>query len=637
MDSRLRAHYERELKHVRETAYEFAREYPKIAARLALDQFECADPYVERLLEGFAFLSARVQLKMDAEFPRFTQHLLEAVYPHYLCPTPSMCVVQIKPDLEDSGLAEGLTVPRGAALRGALGKNEQTACEYRTAHAVQLWPLELIEAQYHDRDLGALNLPTGRRMPAAAIRIRLRSTAGLMLSELAIDKLPVFLRGGGSTPARVYEQILGHCTEVLVRPTTRPAPWRHHLPAAEHIAQRGFGDHEAMLPPGPRSFSGYRLLQEYFAFPQRFMFFEVSGLKAALAKANAPQVELLFLLDAVDVELEGAIDKDNFVLHATPAINLFTKRADRIHVSDKFHEFHLVPDRTRPLDYEVYDVLEVEGYGVDAEDRRTFRPFYRASDLDDSTGEGGAYFATNRVPRTPSAKERTSGRRSSYPGSEVYLSLVDAAAAPYNPDLRQLAMLTRCTNRDLPLRLPIGQGRTDFSLEAGASVESVRCVAGPTPPKPSFAEGEILWRLVSHLSLNYLSLTDEDVPLGSPSGPGEARGASALRDLLQLYADVSDASTRKQVDGLRSIRTTPVTRRVPVPGPITFARGLHLRIELEDVSFEGTTGSFLFGALMERFFARYVSINSFTETVVQTRERGEIMRWPTRIGQRRTL
>ncbi|MAY74131.1 MAG: type VI secretion system baseplate subunit TssF [Phycisphaerae bacterium] len=635
MDRRFLRYYERELRHVRDTAAEFAREFPKIAGRLALDEFECADPYVERLLEGFAFLAARVQLKLDAEFPRFTQHLLEAVYPHYLCPTPSMCVAQIRPDLEDSGLASGLTVPRDSSLRSNIARSDQTACEYRTAHDVQLWPLELIEAQYHDLDLGSLDLPRGE-MPAAAIRLRLRATAGLLMNELEIDRLPVFLRGGGSTAARLYEQIIGHAKQILVRPTRKPAPWVSRLDPAESLRQPGFLNSEALLPPGPRTLSGYRTLQEYFAFPQRFMFFEITGLREALRKANDAVVEVLILLDEVDVELENAIDKENFLLHCTPAINLFTKRADRIHVSDRFHEFHLVADRTRPLDYEIFDVLEVEGYGIDADDRRMFRPFYKATDEDQLTGEGGAFYATNRAQRTPSAKEKRVGRRSSYPGSEIYLSLVDAASAPIHTDLRQLGAVTRCTNRDLPLRMPVGQGRTDFSMEVGASIESVRCVAGPTPPRPSFAEGEILWRIISHLSLNYLSLTDAEVPLGSDHGPGEARGAAAFRDLLRIYADLTDAATRKQIEGVRSIRSEPVTRRVPVPGPITFARGLRLDVEFEDANFEGA-GCFLLGAVLERFFGRYVSINSFTETVIRTRERGEIMQWPTRIGRRHTL
>ena len=617
-------YYERELRHVRESAGEFAREFPKIASRLGLDGLDCADPYVERLLEGFAFLAARVQLKLDAEFPRFTQHLLESVYPHYLCPTPSMLVAQFQPDLEDSGLASGFTIPRDTALRSAIGKEDQTACEYRTAHEITLWPLELVEAQYHDRDLPSLGLPAGSEA-RAAIRIRLRATAGLNLNEIEVDKLTFYLRGMGDIPSRIYEQIFAHGVGVMLRPTTKPAKWHHRIDMS-HVRQVGFEPQEALLPPGPRSFDGYRNLHEYFAFPERFMFVEVSGLREGFERSEQTQFELLILLDQPDVELESAVSKENFLLHSTPAINLFKKRADRIHISDKFPEFHLVPDRTRPLDFEIYDVGSVTGFGTTPDDETDFRPFYAASDYDERADSLGAYFSTNRVARALSAREKRHGRRSSYTGSEIYLALVDAHNAPYLSDLRQIGATVRCSNRDLPLRMPVGVGRTDFTTEAGAAVESIRCVGGPTQPHPSHAEGETAWRLISHLSLNYLSIADED----------EARSATALRELLSLYGNLADSAVRKQIEGVRKVGATPISRRVPTPGPIAFARGLEVGVQFEDAAFQGS-GPFLLGAVLERFFAKYVSLNSFTETVIRTSERGEIKRWPTRIGLRHTL
>ncbi len=661
MDRRLVRYYERELRHVRETAAEFAREYPKIAGRLALDEFECADPYVERLLEGFAFLTARVQLKLDAEFPRFTRHLLESVFPQLLCPVPSMCVVQMQPDLQDTALGEGLGVPRGTALRSNIGRTEQTACEYRTAHGVTLWPLEVASVSYHDRDLGSLDLPAGAR-PAAAIRVKLRVTAGLTVRELPVERLPFYLRGSGDIPVRIYEQIFGHATELLVRAprrTGRAPAAAVRMKARDHLRQPGFRDDEALLPVTSRGFEGYRHLHEYFAFPQRFCFVELTGLREAFSSVEGDEVEILVLLDETDVELESALDESSFCLHCTPAINLFPRRADRIHVSERVHEFHVVPDRTRPLDYEIYDILEVTGYGSRATEERAFRPFYQARDDDEETGEGRAFFSVSRESREMADRERRQGRRSSYPGSEAFISLVDADSSPFSSSLRQLAVMTRCTNRDLPLRMPVGQGRTDFTIESGAALESIRVVAGPTPPRPSPADGDPLWKLISHLSLNYLSLLDVEEDLGADRGAergaergasgresgggvatkqesGASRGATGLRDLLRLYADVADAGVRKQIDGVRSVRSRPVSRRAPVKGPVTFARGLEVSVELEEAYFEGT-GCFLLGGVLERFFAKYVSLNSFTETVVRTRERGEIMRWPTRIGRRHLL
>src|SRR5262245_14145561 len=284
MDPRLLKYYNRELTHLREMGGEFAAEFPKIAGRLSLDGFECADPYVERLLEGFAFLAARLQMRMDAEFPRFTQHLFEMVYPHYVCPTPSMAVVQMRPDLKEGALADGFVVPRGSSLRGISGKGETTACEFRTAHDVTLYPLELVEAHYVSRDSAGVELPDVPGVKAA-IRIRLRATAGLALSKLKLDRLPLFIRGMGERPMQIYEQIMAGCVGLSLRPTGRPVPWQVVLPRTS-VHPVGFHDAEALLPGGPRSFQGYRLLAEYFACPQRFMFVEVSGLAAAIERSS---------------------------------------------------------------------------------------------------------------------------------------------------------------------------------------------------------------------------------------------------------------------------------------------------------------------------------------------------------------
>src|SRR6185312_3225069 len=189
MDPRLLKYYDRELQHIREMGAEFAEEFPKIAGRLGLEQLECADPYVERLLEGFSFLAARVQLKLDAEFPRFTQHLLEMVYPSYLAPVPSMVIVQFHTDLAHGGLAKGFVLPRGTGLKSLLGKDDQTPCEYRTAHATTLWPLEITQADYTTRDTASFEMPKIPGAPAvrAALRLRLRTTAGLKFDQLDLD------------------------------------------------------------------------------------------------------------------------------------------------------------------------------------------------------------------------------------------------------------------------------------------------------------------------------------------------------------------------------------------------------------------------------------------------------------------
>ncbi|MBL3589266.1 MAG: type VI secretion system baseplate subunit TssF [gamma proteobacterium endosymbiont of Lamellibrachia anaximandri] len=622
MDPRLLQYYNRELQFIREMGGEFAKEFPKIAGRLGLEGFECADPYVERLLEGFAFLAGRIQLKLDAEFPRFTQHLLEAVYPHYLSPTPSMAVVRFQPDLNEGGLADGFTLPPDSAMRSLMGKHDQTACEYRTVRETVLWPLEITDATYL-RSLAGINLP---HLPEAkaGIRLRLRVTAGLSCDKLALESLPLYLQGADELPMHLYEQILGNAVAVVARPTSRPAPWQEVMDR-QSIKQMEFDDSEALLPFTDRSFEGYRLLHEYFAFPARFMFVELTRLAPAFKRCPHDEIELIILLNRSDAYLEKVVNADNFVLFCTPAVNLFPKQCDRIHLTHKEHEHHLVPDRTRPLDYEVYSITGVTGYGVGTKAEQEFLPFYASHDLAaQQTDEG--FFTLRRDPRVISSRQRRDGPRSSYIGSEVFLTLVDAKEAPYHPDLRQLGISTLCTNRDLPLQMPVGKGTTDFTLESGGPFDSVRVVAGPTRPRPSWAEGDTTWRLVSHLSLNYLSLIDND----------EAQGAAALRELMSLYSNVAEAPVRKQIGGVKSITSKPIIRRVPIPGPIAFGRGLEITLTLNEDEFEGT-GVFLLGAIMERFFGRYVSLNSFTQTVIRTTDRGEIMRWPLRTGQQHLL
>lgn len=622
MDRRLLGYYNRELQHLRNTAGEFAGEFPKIAGRLSLDEFACADPYVERLLEGFAFLAARVQLKLDAQFPSFTQSLLEIIYPHYLAPTPSMAVVQFQPDLSQSGLTEGYVIDRGESLRSPTSANQRTPCEYRTASPVTLWPIEIVKASYLSRDLGVLGLPADLADSKAAIRLRLRTPEGVTFSKLGLDSMTFFIRGAEEQPARIYEQILAHTTRVVAQPAESPAPWSESI-AAHAVTRVGFSDDEALLPVGPRSFQGYRLLHEYFALPERFLFFRVEGLRKAVGRCESHALDLILLLDQEDVELEGRVDRGNFALFCTPAVNLFPKRTDRVPLSRRDSEFHIIPDRTRPIDFEVYQVTSVTGHGVRSDDEQPFQPFYAATDMQAATTASGAYYSINRQPRLLSAREKQRGRRSSYGGSEAFISLVDAKAAPYRSDLRELSVKALCTNRDLPLQMGVGRGATDFELDVSAPVNAVRCVAGPTPPRASRAFRETSWRLISHLSLNYLSLVDSN----------NGKGAAALRDMLTLYADRNDQEVRKRIEGITSIASQPIMRRLEGGGPVSFARGIEIAVTFDEAAFEGT-GVFPLGAVLEVFFSKYVSINSFTETVIRTKERGEIMRWKLRTGLR---
>ncbi len=626
MDPRLLRYYNLELQHLREMGAEFAQQFPKIAARLGMNGLEVADPYVERLLEGVAFMASRVQLKLDAEFPRFTQALLEIIHPHYLAPTPSMLVAQLRPDTADGNLAGGRkVVPRGTTMLGIAAGEDATACEFRTAHDVTLWPIEIVSASYFSfaPDLPLNRLTVSQRIKGG-VRLRLKSTAGLKFAQTALDRLTFFVAGRDDVANKLCELCLAAPLGVLVMPGKGPTASYDFLPAST-VRQAGFADTQALLPVTERSFQGYRLLQEYFSFPQRFRFLEISGLAPAVSRIAADEIEVVILLGRGDGTLERVVDASNFALFCTPAINLFPKRVDRINVNDASHEFHVVPDRTRPLDFEIYQVTNVTGHGVGSDSEQQFLPFYAAYSSQRRHGHP-AYFTVRREPRLPSSMQKRRGSRSSYIGSEVFLSLVDPAHAPFSGDLRQLSVEAWCTNRDLVLQMPMGIGKSDCTLDVAAPVTSIRVISGPSRPYAPLADGAAAWRAISHLSLNYLSLVNSTAE----------EGAKALRELLQLYATPAEEGMRRQVDGIRSVKIARVVRRLHEPGPLAFGRGLEIDVSVDELAFEGAS-AFLLGSVLDRYFARHVSLNAFTETVLRSEGRGEINRWVPQWGARPTL
>jgi type VI secretion system protein ImpG len=624
MDTRLLHHYNIELDFMRVMGTEFAHHFPKVAGRLGMEGLECADPYVERLLEGFAFLSARVQLKIEEEYPKFCQHLLEIVYPDYLAPLPSMTVVQLEPDCSDTDLAEGVRIEKGTSLQSGLGPNMQTACEYRTSHDVDLFPVTVVDADYLGTRaaLANLGIKPGRQV-SAGLRISLEAAKGVDISELKMEHLPMFLGGSGTVPMALYEHILAGACGLSVIVGGKSDRQVFSL-ANKNVSPYGFEPKQAMLNYQSRSFEGYRLLREYFAFPERFRFINFSGLGDILPKSSGQKFDLVVHLDSRNNDFENVISKNNFLPFCTPAINLFPKRADRISLNDRDHEFHVLADRSRPLDFEIHQVLTVSGYGNQAEERQRFLPFYGLKDNHIPT-EHSAFFSVRRRPRMLSSKQHLSGARSGYLGQEVFLSLVDANEAPYSTELTQLGIKTLCSNRDLPMQMPLGQKDGDFTLDISAPLEKIRCVAGPTRPNAQVTSGDFAWRLINHLSLNFLSLIDEN--------PEE--GAAALRELLQLYSNGQTVSER-QINGLLKVSAKAVTRRLPIPGPISFGRGLEITMTLDEAGFEAG-GMYLFGSVLTEFFRKYVSINHMTETIILTDSKTEVARWPVKAGLRPQL
>ena len=624
MDSRLLRHYESELAYLREMGAEFAESYPKVASRLGMEGLEVADPYVERLLEGSAFLAARVQLELELQYPAFTAHLLDVVYPHYLAPTPSMMVARLDPEPD----ADGFVLARGTLLRSGMIEGVSSPCQFRTAADLALWPVEIAEAEYVDGRgaLVAAGVAQAGGEARAAVRLRLRRQNGGPLSELGMDRLRLFV-GGAAPGGPLHELLCAESCALVARSARRGAgDWTLPL-AGGRVRAAGLDPDEALLPCPPQSFDGYRLLQEYFAMPERLQFLDLEGLTGALVRCDGPEMDLYVLLRHGRAEIGREIAADAFTPNCVAAVNLFEKRCDRVPVGTHDAEFHVVVDRTAPLDFEVHSLVSVTGISADGGQGTEFRPFYSADDFTAAGAGEGAYHVLTRRMRARTERERLRGTRTGYLGSESFLELVDARQAPFDAGLKQLAVRAMVTNRDLPILLP-ATGADVFRLPDGGPVRRITTPVPPTRPRPPLAQGDAAWRAIGHLSLNYLSITDGD---GTPGS-----GAAALRELVGLYAPPGLRALERQVEGLTGVSTRPIVRRLADEVLSTAVRGLEITLEMDEAAFEGTS-PYQLAAVLERFLARQVSLNSFTETVLRTQQRGEVARWTPRTGTARLI
>lgn len=621
MDPRLLSAYNDELVYLREAARAFGEEHPTVAGRLGLDASGEVDPHVERLLEGVAFLSARVQRKLQDQFPDFTQHLLHMVQPHYLSPTPSICIAGFEPVEGDGALAEGIAVPRGTPLRALAADRDNSPVQFVTGHAVTLWPLQIVEAEYlASRSAVApfLAAAGSGETIEAGIRLRIRTTGGVRLADLTVDDLPIYLDGAGSVPGELYRQLIGDAVAVVARPPESVAGGGVRLPV---LAQHGFDEAHALLPHDRRSHRGYRLLGEYFACPERFLFVRLEALQPAFAACEGETCDIVILLRRPVPGLAGALSASNFRLFATPAINLFEKQLDRVPMHGFDHERQVIADRTRPLNFEVWRLLEVKAHGSEAEDVRPVLALHDFAGLLYDWSDALFYVPRLRYRRL-STREQRARRRNDYTGTETWISLTAPGRPERIEEIGELSVRALVTNRELP-ELVRGTGA---ALSAdGVPVRAIAMLRAPTPPRPPLGIGDAAWRVVSHLTPNYTGFASD--PAGSPD---------VLRSHLALYGRVDDAALRRQVDGVRAVTARPISRRVPGEAQPGFVRGQQLRVTLDEAAFENGR-MFVFGAVLERFLGEFAAVNSFTETVFETLQQGMLVQWPARIGRRPTI
>jgi len=600
-------YYERELRFIRRLASDFAEKYPQVAGRLLLEPTKCEDPHVERLIEAFSMLTARVHLRLDDDFSEISDALLGILYPHYLRPIPSMTIVQLTVDQDAGAVSGGFAVaPRSLLHSRSVGG---VRCCFRTAYPLRLFPIQVAEVDIvSSTSLRAL-VPEPTR---SALRIRLRTAGGIPFSELGVEELCFFLDASGGDIHLLYELFLRDPQGMLVR-TDAGSP-ASYLPA-ENIRPAGFDADQGLLEYPPESFLGYRLLQEYFSFPDKFMFVELGGLGRATRSCDQDEIEILVLLTQSVAQLDLRPEPQNLKLGCTPAVNLFPRTADPIRLSHTAVEHAVYPDARSPNSYEVYSIGDVSSVTPGTAETVNYEPFYGVRHGAGGKGSGAYWYAVRR----PSMRKGDTG-------SEIFLSLVDPDFNLLRAPVDVLHVETLCTNRGLPSRLPFGDPQGDFQLEGRPGISKIVALRKPTEPMSAPAGGGSRWRLVSHLSLNYLSI------LGGEAR-GDERALEVLREILRLYDFSDSAVTRQRIAGLVGLRSRRIVRRVARGAEGGFARGIEADLEFDPSQYTGT-GVFLFASVLERFLGLYTSVNSFTQTVARIRQQpGELKRWPPRAGQ----
>jgi len=618
MDRNFLAYYEDELAHVRELATEFSALHPTVARNLSLDAVPCPDPYVERLLEGVAYLAARTRLKVDAESSRYVRNLLDELYPDLVCPAPAMTMAVLHPGPQVQTMLDGHVVQRGTRSVAAYREGIATRATYTTAQDVTLWPVALEKVDYL-QDKGAMNAAGLDRPEAeAALRFTLTRVGPGSLAELSLDRLDLWFTGG-SRGGAIFDAIFGHGSAAIARPAKGG---RHPLIGPSLV---GVTDREGLLPRVRPSFEGYRLMREYFLMPDRFHYLRLDGLNPALRACTTGPCEVVVYLDAARPELSDIAAKD-FRLFVTPLVNLFEKECNVIEIDGRSAAHVIHADRTRPRDFEIYRLTRVEDADSDGPDA-TVEPLYSVGQHRGS----GLVYTTERRPRRPGEDEIRRGQtRTSYAGDDLFLSIARPADVTVTKAVRRLDIRALCTNRDLPIL----DDSPKLSLETGDPVGRIELIAPFRRPRGSVASAlpnivsggesqldDLAWRLVAQLALNHLSLAE----------PGQ--DAEPLRAMMDLYAGRGDPAMARHARSITRVRSRQVVERLGIPGPICFGHGVEITLDVDETTMAGGS-TLLLSALLNQLFARHAAINSFVRTKTHLMQRQEDVSWPMTPGNR---
>ncbi len=592
-------YYKRELTYLRKMGAAFAEDYPKVAGRLEFGREQSPDPHVERLIESFAFLAGRIQYNLESEFPQLATALLGTIYPQFLEPVPSMATACLEVDPTQGGLTGGHLVPKHTPLFTQTGQGQ--VCRFRTGYPVVLWPLQVTYAGFESTD--QFDFLDSRPEVSLVLRLSIESPEG-GLGEMELDKLRFYLNGDSMLAHALYELLFCHVLDVALLPEEREKPV--YLPKGS-IQPVGFGPDEGLLPYPPASHYGYRLLHEYFTFPEKFLFLDIDNLQMHRSENG---FDILILLDQIPGS-RLTIDKKTFRLGCTPIINLFRKTTDPIRLDEKRAEYLLHPDQRREGITEIHSIQTVMAIEHDRYEPRPVEPFYSYSHTMEQRGQKVFW----------QARRESTGRKD-LPGTHVYLSLVDLDFNIHVPPTTTIYAKTLCTNRRLAEEVPAG---AVLQIEKAAPLERIYTLDKPTHQIDPPLRGRALWRLISHLSLNYLSLGNDKESL------------TALHEILRLYSFLDPEQTYQQISGIREMACRQVVRRIGSDAWKGFCRGIEVTLVFDEQLYVGS-GAFLLAAVLNRFLPLYASVNSFTQLIIKSKQREGIWkRWEPVAGEQIVL
>ena len=608
-------HYERELSFLHAQADEFGRRFSRIAKGLITNGDSLQDPHVERMIQAFALLSARIHKRLDDDFPMFAESFLDLLYPHYLRPVPSSSIACFDVGETSAQLSRATVLPRDTALQTRALRG--ITCHFRTTSTAQLLPVRLASAGFR----GTATAPAGTAVPRAAtatLSLQLEITSPQVTWEsLGIDSLRFYLDGDPSLVTALRELLTGRVLATMVQ-TGSLDPWSVDTRALPRLV--GLDDEDALVEFDARSHTAYRLLTEYFSFPEKFNFVDIPLPEAALRSPGRTLGLHLSLgglrKDGDDTRLLEVIEAGNLVLGCVPVTNLFPAKADPVSLTQQQTTYPVLVGGRRTLGHEVYAIDRV--YRLQKTDSgetiHAFKPFYslQHDDLLREGESGGRYWFSQR---------RDAGDDN--PGFETEIGLVDLDFDPSASQTDSLSMDIRATNRDLPTQMSIGNVGGDLFPLGGGIWREVRLLRQPTPPYRFRTGKGLLWRLISQLSLNHLSLT--------------GGGIDALKEMLRLYDLPASPMNQRILDGIVAIDYRPAQAFLDGEPFATLVRGTEIRLTVDEQSFVGT-GLHLFAQVLDRFFALYVHLNSFTQLKLVSSRSGEVLvTCPRRSGEETLL